>query len=347
MIAHMPTVQIATTPLRRGKAIHRRPLGLRTALLALMVMLNVTVPWLASAGTASAHEASMAAMTLREIRPGLFLGAWTMPPDDQTLWPIFPPQCIWEAPQLDCTERGFSGRISFMGLGVKQSVATIRVIPLEGDPQTYTVSAAHPFATVAINPGSDPAVWLDLADTYVNLGIDHILRGIDHLLFVLGLIWLVPNGWRLVRTITAFTIGHSISLALATFGIVGIPEQPLNATIALSILFVGVEIVRLQRGEAGLTVKYPWIVAFGFGLLHGVGFATALTTLGIPQVTLPIALLFFNVGVEIGQLAFVFLVLALMWAHRQAQAELPRWSAAIPAYVIGSVAAFWFLVRVV
>jgi hypothetical protein len=114
----------------------------------------------------------------------------------------------------------------------------------------------------------------------------------------------------------------------------------------LSIVFVGVEIVKLQRGQIGLTARYPWIVAFAFGLLHGLGFASALTTLGISKATLPIALLFFNVGVEIGQLAFVAVVLALIWAHRRAEASIPRWGHALPAYVIGSVAAFWFLVRI-
>ena len=123
-------------------------------------------------------------------------------------------------------------------------------------------------------------------------------------------------------------------------------ERPLNAAIALSIVFVGVEIVKLQRGHIGLTARYPWVVAFAFGLLHGLGFATALTTLGIPQATLPIALLFFNVGVEIGQLIFVLVVLLLIWAHRQAEAMLPRWGNALPAYAIGSVATFWFLSRV-
>jgi HupE / UreJ protein len=298
------------------------------------------------ASSASAHEASMAVITLREIAPGRYIAQWTMPPTDQSLQPIFPPHCKWSAPELNCGERGFVGRLSFMGLGSKQSVATIRVLPRDGPLQAYTVSAAHPIMTVARDPGKDLAAWLDLADTYVNLGIDHILRGIDHLLFVLGLIWLVRGGWMLVRTITAFTIGHSLSLAAATFGWVGVPERPLNAAIALSIVFVGVEIVKLQCGQVGLTARYPWVVAFAFGLLHGLGFATALTTLGIPQTTLPIALLFFNVGVEIGQLAFVAVVLALIWAHRQAQATLPRWGAALPAYAIGSVAAFWFLLRV-
>jgi hypothetical protein len=315
----------------------------RHMLLALAILLSAL---LMPAWSASAHEASMTVMTLREIAPGRYIAQWTMPPTDLSLQPIFPSHCRWSAPELNCGERGFVGRLSFMGLGSKQSVATIRVLPRDGPLQAYTVSAAHPIVTVARDPGKDLAAWLDLADTYVNLGIDHILRGIDHLLFVLGLIWLVRGGWMLVRTITAFTIGHSLSLAAATFGWVGVPERPLNAAIALSIVFVGVEIVKLQRGQVGLTARFPWVVAFAFGLLHGLGFATALTTLGIPQSTLPIALLFFNVGVEIGQLAFVAVVLALIWAHRQARATLPRWGAALPAYAIGSVAAFWFLARV-
>lgn len=313
------------------------------ALLGLLVMLGaMALPLL----PARAHEATMAVITLREIAPGRFLGQWTMPPVDATLQPIFPSHCTWNPPELECGPRGLVGTLSFQGLGANQSVATIRVQPQEGPMEVYTVTAAKPTTMAARNPGADLTVWRELADTYINLGIDHILRGIDHLLFVLGLIWLVKGGWKLVKTITAFTVGHSISLAAATFGWVGVPEQPLNAAIALSIVFVGVEIVKLQRGQQGLTVRYPWVVAFSFGLLHGLGFATALTALGIPQATLPIALFFFNVGVEIGQLMFVVLVLALLWAHRQAQALLPRWGAAIPAYVIGSVASYWFLLRI-
>lgn len=313
------------------------------ALLAFAVLLSTL---LIPARFALAHEESMAVMTLREVAPGRYFGQWSMPPKDQRLQPIFPAHCQWDAPLLDCGGRGLVGRLSFMGLGSQQSVATIRLLPRDGPLQAYTVTAARPIVTVARDPGGDITAWLDLADTYINLGIDHILRGIDHLLFVLGLIWLVRRGWMLVHTITAFTVGHSLSLAAATFGWVGVPERPLNAAIALSIVFVGVEIVKLQRGQVGRTARYPWIVAFAFGLLHGLGFATALTTLGIPQATLPIALLFFNVGVEIGQLAFVAVVLALMWAHRQAQATLPRWGTVLPAYVIGGVAAYWFLARV-
>jgi len=322
----------------QGAGLHRR--------IALLVFVALFAAYLIPSRPTSAHEATMAVMVLREVAPGRYLGQWSMPPIDERLRPIFPPHCAWDPPELNCGERGFVGPLSFMGLGSKQSVAMFRVLPMEGPAQAYTVSVANPIATVARDPGADIAAWLDLADTYVNLGVDHILRGIDHLLFVLGLIWLVRDKWMLVRTITAFTVAHSLSLAAATFGWVGVPERPLNATIALSIMFVGVEIVKLQRGEIGLTARYPWVVAFAFGLLHGLGFATALTTLGIPQMMLPIALLFFNIGVEIGQLAFVFVVLALIWAHRRIGATLPRWGAELPAYAIGSIAAFWFLARI-
>jgi hypothetical protein len=294
----------------------------------------------------AAHEATMAVIALREVAPGRYIGQWTMPPVDTALQPIFPSHCQWAPPELDCGERGLAGRLSFMGLGQKQSAAVIRVIGRDGATQAYTVSVANPSVMLARDPGTDLAAWIDLADTYINLGIDHILRGIDHLLFVLGLILLVRGRWMLVKTITAFTVAHSLSLAAATFDWVGVPERPLNAAIALSIVFVGVEVVKMHRGQNSLSMRYPWVVAFAFGLLHGLGFATALTTLGIPHATLLIALLFFNIGVEIGQLAFVLVVLALMWAHRQVRALLPQWGENLPAYAIGSVAAFWFLLRV-
>jgi hypothetical protein len=337
----MTLPRMTTAPRWRGPGA--RAFGLRAdALTVLLLIITVVLPTL----PAAAHEASMSVLTLREIVPGRYLGQWVMPPVNESLRPIFPAHCDWTPPELNCGDRGLIGRLSFTGLGSKQSVAMIRLIPKQGPVQAYTVSAANPIVTVARDPGRDLNVWLELATTYVNLGIDHILRGIDHLMFVLGLIWLVRGTWMLVRTITAFTVAHSLSLAAATFGWVGVPERPLNATIALSIIFVGVEIVKLQRGEIGLTARYPWVVAFCFGLLHGLGFATALTNLGIPQVTLPIALLFFNVGVEIGQLLFVFVVLALIWAHRQTRFTLPKAWAAAPAYAIGSIAAFWFLVRI-
>jgi hypothetical protein len=334
--------------LRNPRELAAAPAFARLRRLRLMISFVVAVvaALVGAAATAAAHEATMAVLALREVGPGNFVGQWKLEPTDKTLKPVFPPHCQWSPPELECGERGLSGRISFEGLGSKQSAVMIRIARRTGPAEAYTLTAAHPTATVLSGNSDGLSAQFELADVYVNLGIDHILRGIDHLLFVLGLIWLVRGWWMLVHTITAFTVAHSLSLAAATFGWIGVPEGPLNASIALSIVFVGVEIVKLQRGQIGLTARYPWVVAFAFGLLHGLGFATALTNLGIPQASLPFALLFFNIGVEIGQLAFVFVVLALIWAHRRAEATLPRWGAALPAYAIGSIAAFWFLLRV-
>jgi hypothetical protein len=256
-----------------------------------------------------------------------------------------PPHCFLRLPEMNCGEKGLVGPITITNLGADMSAVLIKIVPIADQPRSYTISTANPVVSLLGTGAPTLQTWIELARTYVNYGIDHILLGADHLLFVLGLIWIVGGGWRLVKTITAFTIGHSASLAAAAFGIIGVPERPLNACIALSIVFVGVEIVKQQRGETGLTARYPWAVAFSFGLVHGIGFASALAGLGLEHRLLPAALLFFNVGVEIGQLAFVLLVLALFWAHRRLDAVLPRWGNVLPAYAIGSVSMFWFLGR--
>ncbi len=188
--------------------------------------------------------------------------------------------------------------------------------------------------------------WTAGARRYTMLGIEHILSGIDHLLFVLGLLWIVRGGMQLVKTITAFTVAHSITLGLATFGFVNLPPGPVEACIALSIVFLGVEILHARQGRPGLTYRFPWVVAFGFGLLHGLGFAGALSEIGLPQSEIPLALLFFNVGVEIGQLLFVLVFLALRWVVRKLPVTLPEPARAIPGYALGTVAALWFLERV-
>jgi hypothetical protein len=180
---------------------------------------------------------------------------------------------------------------------------------------------------------------------YLQLGVEHILFGIDHLLFVLGLILLVGNIRLLVKTITAFTLAHSITLALATLDVVRVPQAPVEAVIALSIVFLAAELVRQTRGETGRTSRQPWLVAFVFGLLHGLGFAGALSEVGLPSGDVPAALFLFNVGVEVGQLAFVAAMLALIAAARQLS-RAGRWLEAVPAYAIGSVATFWLMQRV-
>ena len=296
-----------------------------------------------------AHEATLGVLEFREMRPGAFIGRWTMEPTvgASRVDLRVPAHCLLRLPELNCGEKGLVGQITVGNLGADMSAVLIRILPLRGEPRSYTISTANPVVTVLGTDAPTLDTWLELARTYVNFGIDHILLGADHLLFVLGLIWIVRGGWRLIKTITAFTIGHSASLAATAFGWIGVPEGPLNACIALSIVFVGVEIVKQQRGDIGLTARYPWAVAFSFGLVHGIGFASALAGLGLERRILPAALLFFNVGVEIGQILFVLLVLALIWAHRQLGAVLPRWSAELPAYAIGSVSMFWFLGRLV
>ena len=299
------------------------------------------------AGGARAHEASLGVLEFREVRAGAFVGRWTMEPSIGATHVDLrvPKQCFLSMPQMLCGEQGLVGPITVGNLGANMSAVMIRVIPITGETHSYTITTANPVVTILGSNAPTLQTWIELAKTYVNYGIDHILLGADHLLFVLGLLWIVKGGWRLAKTITAFTVGHSLSLAAAAFGLIGVPERPLNACIALSIAFMGVEMAKQLRGEPGLTARYPWAVAGGFGLVHGIGFATALAGLGLEQRLLAPALLFFNVGVEIGQMAFVALVLMLFWAHRQLGAVLPRWGAALPAYAIGSVASFWFIGR--
>jgi len=190
----------------------------------------------------------------------------------------------------------------------------------------------------------DRTNW-QVAVDYVIEGIRHILSGPDHLLFVLGLLLIVRDGWTLVKTITAFTVAHSITLATATLGYVSIPAPPVEAAIAFSILFLGPEIVRRWRGGTSFTIRNPWVVAFVFGLLHGFGFATALTSAGLPPTDVPLALLCFNIGVELGQLSFVATILLLRLVILRAHAAWPRWVTLLPGYAVGGMGAFWTIQR--
>ncbi len=182
-----------------------------------------------------------------------------------------------------------------------------------------------------------------LAD-YLGLGFQHILQGPDHLLFVVGLLLIVPDRWMLLKTITAFTAAHSITLAAATAGVLQLPTPPLEAAIALSILLLAPEIVRRWQGGTSLMLRQPWLVAFGFGLLHGAGLAGALRELGLPKGEQVPALLLFNVGVELGQLAFVALLLLVAWLWRR-RLPTPLWLRRLPGYVVGSAGAYWTLER--
>jgi hydrogenase/urease accessory protein HupE len=185
-----------------------------------------------------------------------------------------------------------------------------------------------------------------VAATYLRLGVEHILLGYDHLLFVLGLMLITANLKMLVKAVTAFTAAHSITLAAAALGFVRVPPKPVEAAIALSIAFVALEIIRAREGKAGLAAKVPWIVAFVFGLLHGFGFAGALSEIGMPEKYISVALLFFNLGVEAGQLLFVAAVIAMAALVRIAKVSLPRWAPLVPPYVIGSIAVCWMIQRI-
>jgi hypothetical protein len=185
-----------------------------------------------------------------------------------------------------------------------------------------------------------------VAASYWKIGTIHILEGYDHLLFVLALLLIIPNLWMLFKTITAFTLAHSVSLALATLGVVNMPGAPTEAVIALSILFLAVEIVHSREGRVTFTEKYPWAVALAFGLVHGLGFAGALAEVGLPEREIPLALLMFNVGVETGQILFVCAVLLLIALLRRVPVRWPAGSWRLMPYAIGCTAAFWTVQRI-
>jgi hydrogenase/urease accessory protein HupE len=209
--------------------------------------------------------------------------------------------------------------------------------------QTQTVILKP--ASSAFSVAGTQSGW-QVFNAYMVLGIEHILFGIDHLLFVLGLLLLVRGVSLLVQTITAFTLAHSLTLAIAALGFVNVPQAPVEAVIALSILFLATELIKQRQGREGLAEKYPWLVALSFGLLHGFGFAGALAEVGLPQTAIPLALFSFNVGVEIGQLLFVAVALSVIWLLKRVRVAWPAWAEFVPAYGIGSMAAFWCIQRI-
>ena len=230
--------------------------------------------------------------------------------------------------------------IRFPGLETTTTDVFVRLSRLDGSSSPLVVRPPEPFAQLR---GERP--WHVSAVEYLSLGFHHILMGIDHLLFVLGLLIIVGGRGMLLKTITAFTVAHSITLGLATLGYANASGPPLNAAIALSILFLGPEIVRVWRGQTSFTINHPWVVAFGFGLLHGFGFASGLSTVGLPQAEIPLALLMFNVGVEFGQIVFVVLILMVSRSFKVLEVHWPHWAEYAPGYAIGSLGAYWTIQR--
>ena len=242
--------------------------------------------------------------------------------------------------------QGLDGKaIVFSQLSEARIDVLARLIRLDGTVQLERILPVSPRFVAKPNPGS-----LEVVGTYTVLGIEHILTGFDHLLYVLAMLILVGGWRRIVVTMSAFTATHSLTLTAAALGWVHVPQPPVEACIALSILFVAREIVQVHRGRPGITARWPWVVSFTFGLMHGFGFAGALAEVGLPQSSIPTALLFFNVGVEIGQLLFVGAVLAAIavgWrAAQRLRVSPPVWLWRIAPYAIGGLASFWLVERV-
>ena len=320
------------------------------------------------ASPALAHRLSPAFFGLTETTPGVYAVQWKVSLSGglaAALEPKVPPGCSltgdvrtyvldedvrFQHGTMSCPG-GIGGReFKVDGLDQTQTDVLLRVDYLDGSASNQRLTPSEPSVVIPARPSS-----LEVIRTYTMLGIGHILGGVDHLLFVLALLLLVRGLGRLIATVTAFTLAHSVTLAAATLGFVHVPSAPVEATIALSILFLASELARQPLATAGtrlggdaradLTARFPWLVAFSFGLLHGFGFAGALSEVGVPQKAVPLALLFFNVGVEIGQLLFIAGVLSLGWLIRRAALRAPGWWPRAAAYGIGSVAAFWVVQR--
>ena len=306
----------------------------------------------------SAHEVRPAYLELRETAPETYDVLWKVParggnmrlslqiefPADTanvtTSRTLFANEASTERWSVRRPNGLTGGEIRIAGLATTMTDVLARVEGLDGTSQVTRLTPSSPSFVVKAAPGA-----LEVTRTYLMLGIEHIGFGIDHLLFVLALL-IISNGTiPLLKTVTAFTVAHSITLALATLGLVHVPSKPVEATIALSIVFVALEIIRRREGQDGITSRAPWIVAFIFGLLHGFGFAGALSEVGLPQNHIPAALFFFNVGVEVGQIAFIAVVVTLIALVRRFPLRMPRWAELVPPYAIGSVAMFWVVQR--
>ncbi len=335
-----------------------KPFRLAGAVLVLVCLLT---------GAAQAHEVRPAYLEMRELDAQTYDVLWKVPARGDRRMPIyvrFPDHCDGTDPssrfagggyierwRTTCEDELVGHTVVIDGLSDTRTDVLARVLRVDGTTQTVRLTPDAAEFTLSAKTGT----W-DVVKTYFGLGVEHILLGIDHLLFVLALLFLVGGWRRLIGTVTAFTVAHSLTLAAATLGWVRVPQAPVEAVIALSILFVAVEIIHSQQGHPGLAEQKPWIVAFVFGLLHGLGFAGALRDVGLPEHAIPLALAFFNIGVEAGQLLFIAAVFGLLWVVKwvegrvQAGSGRSTWEIAKvvstpAAYLVGSLAAFWLLQR--
>ncbi|MBE1293249.1 MAG: HupE/UreJ family protein [Rhodobacteraceae bacterium] len=329
----------------------------------LQAMVLSLVTW-GAAHTASAHELDPGYLDIREVESGAYQIFWRKPDVQGRAMMIdasLPRGCTphtGPAPQFDgaawvshwtaVCETHLSGQeITISGLQRQSTDVLLRYQPLEHGGTTLRLTPVETSAILPDTPSVARIFW-----TYIHLGFEHILEGLDHLLFVFALVMLIPSTKHLIGAITAFTIAHSITLALAALGHMSVPGPPVEAIIALSVVFLAVEILRQDKATTGLATRAPWIVAFSFGLLHGLGFAGALAEIGLPDSDVAMALFAFNLGVEAGQLTFVAVILSVGWTGRQAirafgsiSAHVPRMANMVVGYAIGGVATFWLVER--
>ena len=306
-----------------------------------------------------AHEVRPAYLELRQTTPDIYEAFWKVPGQGENMrlgiYVELPAGTTnVTVPRASMANNAFTerwavkrpggltgGTVRVAGLTATMTDVLVRIERLDGSTQVTRLTPSAPSFVVEGAPRA-----LEVARTYAVLGVEHILTGIDHLLFVLALLIITGGGWKLVKTVTAFTISHSLTLAAATLGFVHVPQRPVEAVIALSIVFVAAEILRIQRGLESITSRAPWLVAFTFGLMHGLGFAGGLSEAGLPAGHVPTALLFFSGGVEAGHFMFIGVVLASIALVKRIRIPFPRWAGIIPPYAIGSVAMFWVIQRI-
>ncbi len=317
-----------------------------------MKSISLLVLFLIVGLSAKAHEVRPAYFSVTQQSDSTYQIVWKIPANGTSIPKIYPflPKG-WEILEeqsnllpdnlrrtyLVKVSNGIEGKtLRFDGLNKTLMEVLVSIRKSDGIQYSTRIKPSNPSYLIPVTPDR-----FSVIKTYLLLGFEHILLGIDHLLFVLALLLLTKGFKMILKTITAFTIAHSITLSLAALGFVGLPGAPVEAVIALSIVFLAVELVHYLNGRKGLTSQFPWVVAFIFGLLHGFGFAGALVDLGLPQTDIPWALLFFNVGVELGQVAFVVVALGIMLL----KIKWPKWAEKVPPYAIGSLASFWMIER--
>ena len=320
-------------------------------LVALLALLALFAP------DAMAHEVRPAYLELRQTGPDAYDALWKVPARNDMrlgLYVDLPGTCATVTePRASMVEGAYSerwsvncaggltgGTIHIAGLSSTMTDALVRVERVDGTTQIARLTPSAASFVVEAAPRA-----LEVSRTYAAMGVEHILTGIDHLLFVLALLIITRGGWKMVKTVTAFTVSHSLTLSAAALGYVHVPQRPVEAVIALSIVFVAAEIVRMHRGVDSITARAPWLVAFTFGLMHGLGFAGALSEAGLPAAHIPTALLCFSIGVESGHLLFVGAVLSVMALMHRVRIRAPAWAELVPAYAIGAVAMFWVIQR--